>query len=384
MTQEPKVFNFMSMSKPACALSIILIVVSFISLAINGLKLGLDFTGGTQMEVEFNQPADIPKVRAILEDEGLQSPVAILFGSDQEILVRTQSSMQDGAVMKIEAALAGVGDGVELVEVGRASAENEHFAHELLISNAKPEQLREIFSASTYGEVSFSARGADTVVWVSNTLDNVYTGHLLARLSNETGSSATLRRSEFVGPQIGEELRDEGGLGILCALFMVMLYVAVRFQWKFSVGAVSGLFHDVIIVLGCFSLFDIDFDLTVLAAVLAVIGYSINNTIVIYDRIRDNFRTIRKSEPVEVVNISLTQTLERTILTSLTTLLTLVMLYLFGGQLISGFALALIIGIVAGTYSSFFIASSILLGFKISREDLLPPVKEGAEFDEAP
>lgn len=384
MTQELKVFNFMSMSKPACALSIILIVVSFISLAINGLKLGLDFTGGTQMEVEFNQPADIPKVRAILEDEGLQSPVAILFGSDQEILVRTQSSMQDGAVMKIEAALAGVGDGVELVEVGRASAENEHFAHELLISNAKPEQLREIFSESTYGEVSFSARGADTVVWISNTLDNVYTGHLLARLSNETGSSATLRRSEFVGPQIGEELRDEGGLGILCALFMVMLYVAVRFQWKFSVGAVSGLFHDVIIVLGCFSLFDIDFDLTVLAAVLAVIGYSINNTIVIYDRIRDNFRTIRKSEPVEVVNISLTQTLERTILTSLTTLLTLVMLYLFGGQLISGFALALIIGIVAGTYSSFFIASSILLGFKISREDLLPPVKEGAEFDEAP
>lgn len=384
MTQDFKILNFMRVSKPACILSILLIIVSFVSLAVNGLKLGLDFTGGTQMEVEFDRAADIPKVREILEDEGLESPVAILFGSDQEILIRTQSSMQDGAVQKIEAALAPLGEDVALVEVGRASAEFERFAHELLISNAKPEQLSEIFPEATYGEVSVAARGSEAIVRITKTLDNVYTEHLLARLSDETESTASLRRSEFVGPQIGEELRDEGGLGILCALFMVMLYVAMRFQWKFSVGAVLGLMHDVIIVLGAFSLFNIDFDLTVLAAVLAVIGYSINNTIVIYDRVRDNFRTLRKSEPLEVLNISLTQTLERTILTSLTTLLTLVMLYFFGGQLISGFALALIIGIVAGTYSSFYIASSILLGFRISREDLLPPVKEGAEFDGAP
>lgn len=384
MTQELKVFNFMSMSKPACALSIILIVVSFISLAVNGLKLGLDFTGGTQMEVGFDRPADIPKIRNILDEEGLQSPVAILFGSDQEVLIRTQSSMQDGALSRIEAALADLGDDVAIVEVGRASADNERFAHELLISNVQPNQLADIFTESIYGEVNAVASGSDTLVRITNTLDNIYTAHLLSRLSAETDSTADLRRSEFVGPQIGEELRDEGGLGLLCALFMVMLYVAIRFQWKFSVGAVTGLLHDVIIVLGAFSLFDVDFDLTVLAAVLAVIGYSINNTIVIYDRIRDNLRTIRKAESVEIINISLTQTLERTILTSLTTLLTLVMLFLFGGELISGFALALIIGIVAGTYSSFFIASSLLLGLKIAREDLLPPVKEGAEFDAAP
>lgn len=384
MTQELKVFNFMSMSKPACALSIILIVVSFISLAVNGLKLGLDFTGGTQMEVGFDRPADIPKIRNILDGEGLQSPVAILFGSDQEVLIRTQSSMQDGALSRIETALADLGDDVAIVEVGRATADNERFAHELVISNVQPNQLADIFPESAYGEVNAVARGSDTLVRITNTLDSIYTTYLLSRLSTETDSTADLRRSEFVGPQIGEELRDEGGLGILCALFMVMLYVAIRFQWKFSVGAVTGLLHDVIIVLGAFSLFDVDFDLTVLAAVLAVIGYSINNTIVIYDRIRDNLRTIRKADSVEIINISLTQTLERTILTSLSTLLTLVMLFLFGGELISGFALALIIGIVAGTYSSFLVASSVLLGLKIAPEDLLPPVKEGAEFDAAP
>ena len=163
-----------------------------------------------------------------------------------------------------------------------------------------------------------------------------------------------------------------------------MLYVAVRFQWKFSVGAVVALMHDVIIVLGIFSIFKLDFDLTVLAAVLAVIGYSINDTIVVFDRIRDNFRTLRKSEPAEVINYSLSQTLERTILTSFTTLLTLFMLYIFGGELIGGFALALIIGIGVGTYSSVYIAAAILMGLNIAKEDLLPPVKEGAEFDEAP
>ena len=386
MTQEPKVINFMGVRKIASALSILLVVASIVSLAVNGLKLGLDFTGGTQMEVGFEQPADIPKIRSILVDEGLESPVAVLFGSESEVLIRTQGSTQDGALIKIERELSALGEDINVAAVERAPREKERFAHELLISNVAPDQLQQtgVFSESVFGEVEFEARGADTAVVVERTLDSVYTAHLLTRLSNEAGSTAELRRSEFVGPQIGEELRDDGGLGILCALIVVMLYVAVRFQWKFSVGAVVALMHDVIIVLGIFSIFKLDFDLTVLAAVLAVIGYSINDTIVVFDRIRDNFRTLRKSEPAEVINYSLSQTLERTILTSLTTLLTLFMLYTFGGELIGGFALALIIGISVGTYSSVYIAAAILMGLNIAKEDLLPPVKEGAEFDEAP
>lgn len=386
MTQEPKVINFMGVRKIASALSILLVVASIVSLAVNGLKLGLDFTGGTQMEVGFEQPADIPKIRSILVDEGLESPVAVLFGSESEVLIRTQGSTQDGALIKIERELSALGEDINVAAVERAPREKERFAHELLISNVAPDQLQQagVFSESVFGEVEFEARGTDTAVVVERTLDSVYTAHLLTRLSNEAGSTAELRRSEFVGPQIGEELRDDGGLGILCALIVVMLYVAVRFQWKFSVGAVVALMHDVIIVLGIFSIFKLDFDLTVLAAVLAVIGYSINDTIVVFDRIRDNFRTLRKSEPAEVINYSLSQTLERTILTSLTTLLTLFMLYIFGGELIGGFALALIIGISVGTYSSVYIAAAILMGLNIAKEDLLPPVKEGAEFDEAP
>lgn len=386
MTQEPKVINFMGVRKLASAFSILLVIASFVSLAVNGLKLGLDFTGGTQMEVGFEQPADIPKIRSILVDEGLQSPVAVLFGSENEVLIRTQGSMQDGALIKLERELSALGEDINVAAVERAPREKERFAHQLLISNTTPDQLQQagIFSQDVYGEVEFEALGSDTAVVIERTLDMVYTTHLLERLSNEAGSTAELRRSEFVGPQIGEELRDDGGLGILCALIVVMLYVAIRFQWKFSVGAVVALMHDVIIVLGIFSIFHLDFDLTVLAAVLAVIGYSINDTIVVFDRIRDNFRTLRKSEPAEVINYSLSQTLERTILTSLTTLLTLFMLYIFGGELIGGFALALIIGISVGTYSSVYIAAAILMGLKITKEDLLPPVKEGAEFDEAP
>ncbi len=386
MTQEPKVINFMGVRKLASAFSILLVIASIVSLAVNGLKLGLDFTGGTQMEVGFEQPADIPQIRSILVDEGLQSPVAVLFGSENEVLIRTQGSMQDGALIKLERELSALGEDVNVAAVERAPREKERFAHQLLVSNTTPDQLQQagVFSQNVYGEVEFEARDADTAVVIERTLDTIYTSHLLERLSNEAGSAAELRRSEFVGPQIGEELRDDGGLGILCALIVVMLYVAIRFQWKFSVGAVVALMHDVIIVLGIFSIFQLDFDLTVLAAVLAVIGYSINDTIVVFDRIRDNFRTLRKSEPAEVINFSLSQTLERTILTSLTTLLTLFMLYIFGGELIGGFALALIIGIGVGTYSSVYIAAAILMGLNIAKEDLLPPVKEGAEFDEAP
>lgn len=388
MTQEPKIYNFMGIRKIAAALSILAIIASIVSISVNGLKLGLDFTGGTQIEVGFDKPADLNIIRSVLEGEGLESPVAVLFGSDSDVLIRTQGSMEDGAVLGINSELAELGDDVFVKAVEKAPGDKEGYAQQLIISNITPERLRQtgVFTNNQYGNILFEESDADTAVIIQRTLDNIYTQHLLARLSSETDSTAELRRSEFVGPQIGEELRDQGGLAVICALFGVMLYVAVRFQWKFSVGAVIGLIHDTIIVVGIFSIFQLDFDLTVLAAVLAVIGYSINDTIVVFDRVRDNFRIMRKSSGEEIINYSLTQTLERTILTSLTTLLTLFMLYIFGGELIGGFALALIIGIVVGTYSTIYIASGLLMALDVSKEDLMPPVKEGegAEFEQMP
>ncbi len=207
---------------------------------------------------------------------------------------------------------------------------------------------------------------------------------LLASLQGVDGRAIDLRRVEFVGPQVGEELREQGGLALLIALAVVMVYVAMRFQFKFSVGAVAALAHDVVIVLGVFSILQLDFDLTVLAALLAVIGYSLNDTIVVSDRIRENFRTLREDDSEQVINISLTQTLGRTLITSLTTMLVLLALYFVGGQIIHNFALALLVGIVVGTYSSIYVAANILLTMNISREDLIVPVVDPDEIDDRP
>lgn len=386
MTQEQKIINFMGPRKVASALSIVLVLASIISLGVNGLNLGLDFTGGTQIEIGLDQPADVQVIRKTLVDQGLNNPMAVLFGSDSEVLIRTQGSMQDGAESKINDSLTALNPDAEIAEIGRAPRGQENFSQMLAITGVSPEQLQQakVFPESIFGNVNYDASESGTEVLIERSLDVAYTTQLLAALTRDTGANVELRRSEFVGPQIGDELRDQGGLGILCALIVVMLYVAVRFQYKFSVAAVVALVHDVIIVLGIFSILQRDFDLTVLAAVLAVIGYSINDTIVVFDRIRDNFRTLRKSESADVINISLSQMLERTLLTSLTTMLTLVMLYVFGGELINGFAFALLVGIGVGTYSSIYIAANILMAMNITKEDLLPPVKEGAELDEAP
>jgi len=195
---------------------------------------------------------------------------------------------------------------------------------------------------------------------------------------------AKLRRQEFVGPQVGEELTEDGGLAMLAALAMIMLYVAVRFQMRFSVGAIVALVHDVIITIGFFSISRMSFDLTVLAAVLAVIGYSLNDTIVVFDRIRENFRRMRKEQPIEVLNISVNQTLSRTIITSSTTLLVLAALFAVGGETIHSFSTALIVGIVIGTYSSIFIASPVILELGVSKRDLMPVEKEGANLPDRP
>jgi preprotein translocase subunit SecF len=207
---------------------------------------------------------------------------------------------------------------------------------------------------------------------------------LLQELQQTWVGEVELRRIEFVGPQVGDELREQGGLAMLLALGLVMFYVAFRFQFKFSVGAVVALIHDVIITLGFFSLMAIEFDLTVLAALLAVIGYSLNDTIVVSDRIRENFRKIRKALPIDVINVSLSETLGRTMVTSLTTLLVLVALALLGGDMIHGFAVALIVGVTVGTYSSIYVAANTLLLLGISKEDLMIPVKEGADLDDQP
>lgn len=300
-------FDFMKARHVAMALSAILLIISIAALATRGLNLGLDFTGGTLLEVSYEKPANIESVREQLDNSGFLGSTVQHFGSETDVLIRMSEAYRDTLGLEV----------LEALKAGDASNEVQ------------------------------------------------------------------LRRSEFVGSQVGEELRDQGGLALLMALFVVMLYVSFRFQFKFSVGAVFALFHDVVIILGLFALFQWDFDLTVFAALLAVIGYSLNDTIVVADRIRENFRLERKSDTIEIINISLNQTLGRTIMTSLTTALVLVALMFLGGELIHNFSLGLLIGVVVGTYSSIYVAANILLLMNISREDLIPAELE-EEIDDRP
>ena len=300
-----KVVNFMGQRKLAMAFSILLLIAAIASLATRQLNWGLDFTGGTLVEVHYSETADLNAVRDTLAKEGYEGAIVVSFGTDRDVLIRLPQGYSDeqGAV-------------------------------------------------------------------------------LLGVLENSFAGSVELRRMEFVGPQVGDELREQGGLAMLLALGLVMLYVAFRFQLKFAFGAVVALIHDVIITLGFFSIIGMEFDLTVLAALLAVIGYSLNDTIVVSDRIRENFRKLRRSDPEETINISLTETLGRTVVTSLTTLLVLGSLALFGGEMINGFAIALIVGVVIGTYSSIYVAANTLMLLGVSKEDLMIPVKEGADQED--
>ncbi|WP_417533916.1 protein translocase subunit SecF [Marinobacterium stanieri] len=303
-----KIYNFMGVRKLALAFSLILMLISIGSLAVNGLKFGLDFTGGSLVEIGYEQPADLEQVRSSLQTAGFQDVTVQTFGSPRDVLIRLQADHDPK-----------LGDKV------------------------------------------------------------------LQALEDGSNQNLELRRNEFVGSQVGEELREQGGLGMLLALFMIMVYLAFRFQFKFSIGAVVALVHDVLVVLGFFSLLQVEFDLTVLAAILAVIGYSLNDTIVVYDRIRENFRVLRKGDAAEVMNTSLSQTLSRTLMTSITTLLVLVALFYFGGEMIHGFAMALLVGVLIGTYSSIYVAANALLMMNVTREDLLPPQKEeGEEGEELP
>ncbi|MGB0188929.1 MAG: protein translocase subunit SecF [Aequoribacter sp.] len=297
-----KIIDFMAWRRLAAGLSIALILASVVSLGVKELSWGLDFTGGTLVEVEYADSADLTVIRQTLQSRGYEGAIVVSFGTDRDVLIRLPAGTSD--------------------EQGAA---------------------------------------------------------LLGILQSESKVDVELRRIEFVGPQVGEELREQGGLAMLLALGLVMLYIAFRFQFKFALGAVGALAHDVIIVLGFFSLFDLEFDLTVLAAILAVIGYSLNDTIVVSDRIRENFRKLRRTDPLEVINQSLSETLARTLVTSLTTMLVLISLALVGGEMIHGFALALLVGVVVGTYSSIYVAANLLVGLGVSKEDLIIPVPEGEE-----
>jgi len=298
--------DFMGKRRLAIILSGVLLAIALTALITRGLNFGIDFTGGTLLEVGYPQAVELEPIRAILADSGFDGAQVQHFGSSRDVLVRIA-----------------------------------------------PQADKE------------SAQLSDEVV---------------AGLQQQN-ASVEMRRVEFVGPQVGEELTEQGALAMIYALIGILIYIMVRFQWRFAPGAVIALVHDVLIIIGVFALFQFDFDLTVLAALLAVIGYSLNDTIVVFDRIRENFRKMRKGTAVEIVNTSLNQTISRTLMTSITTLLVLTSLFVFGGEVIHSFSLALILGVVVGTYSSIYVASTATLALGVSKSDLIPAKVENKEGD---
>ena len=306
-TQTQRNINFVGMRKLTMIFSILLVLASIGTLFVNGLNLGVDFTGGTVIEVGYPEAANVDEIRKTLAAAKYDASVQH-FGTAKDVLIRIAPQ-----------------EGVDRSKIG----------------------------------------------------DNIIA------ILKQGNAEVEMRRVEFVGPQIGDELRDDGGTAMLLALAGILIYVSLRFEFRFSVSAIIALVHDVVITVGIFSITQMEFDLTILAAILAIIGYSLNDTIVVFDRVRENFLKLRKSDAPESVNISINQTLSRTIVTSLTTLLVLLALYFFGGQVIHGFSLAMIIGVLIGTYSSIYVASTSLLMMGITREALLPPEKvdDGREED---
>jgi preprotein translocase subunit SecF len=302
----------MGKRKVAFVVSAVLIVLSITVLVARDLNFGLDFTGGTLIEVGYPSAPEISDVRSNLAEAGMDNAVVQTFGAATDIVVRIPPRDVEGE------------------------------------SNA---------------EIS-------TVV--------------LEALQKGVEGDIQMRRVEFVGPQVGDELTEQGILAVVYALIGIFLYVMMRFQWRFSVGAVTALVHDILITMGILSLVQVEFDLTVVAALLAVIGYSLNDTIVLFDRIRENFPRLRKANSLEVVNVSVNETLSRTLMTSMTTLLVLIALFIFGGEIIHAFAFTLIVGVLVGTYSSIYVASTTLLELGVSKFDLLAVEKEGAALDSNP
>ena len=299
-------FDFMGKRKLALMLSLVLIVIAIAAIATRNLNLGIDFTGGTLVEVGYAESVELESVRQALASGGYDNAIVQHFGTTKDVLIR-----------------------LPVADNNDDKAQLSNNVLEALAITGKPE----------------------------------------------------MRRAEFVGPQVGDELRDKGGLAMLYALIGIFIYVWLRFEWKYSAGSVAALFHDVIIVVGFFAITQIEFDLTVLAALLAVIGYSLNDTIVVFDRIRENFRRLRKATSESVINTSINQTLSRTLMTSITTLLVLIALFIFGGEIIHSFSIALIVGVIVGTYSSIYVASSAALALGVSKEDHMQAEVENPNED---
>lgn len=303
--KEKTNFNFMAKRKIAAVFSAILLLLAIGSLVVQGLNFGIDFTGGTMIELAYEETADLNQIRSTLEQAGYDDAIVQNFGSIHEVLIRLPV------------------------------IESENMAD------------------------------------LSNNVVDV--------LKKENATDIDVRRVEFVGPQVGEELTEQGGLAMLYALIGILIYVSLRFEYRFAIGSVAALVHDVLLTLGVFSIFQFQFDLTVLAAILAIIGYSLNDTIVVFDRVRETFLKMRKGGSEEIINIALNDTLSRTLMTSITTLLVVVSLFVFGGEVIHAFSIALLLGIVVGTYSSIYIASNVVLAMGVSKADLMPPVKEDGD-----
>jgi len=301
-----KTVNFLRHAMPISIMSMILVIASFVSLGIQGINWGLDFTGGTVVEMEFSAPVDLSALRATMTSADAEGAVVQNFGSSRDILVRLP--------------------------------------------------VRETLKSDVQ---------VNAVMAAAQTVD----------------SAVIQKRVEFVGPQVGKQLAEQGGLAVIVALICILIYVSFRFEWRLAAGSVAALAHDVIVTLGVFSVLQLEFDLTVLAGLLTVVGYSLNDTIVVYDRIRENFLKMRKGTPVEIINTSITQTMSRTVITTGTTLITVIALFLKGGTMIHGFATALLLGIFVGTYSSIYVASYLAIKLGINREHMLPVEieKEGAD-----
>ena len=301
--------DFNKYRKPASIFSVVLLIACVVEISYFGLNLGLDFTGGTLIEVRYEQDANRDQVQAQLKAVGFEKTIVQYFGTSKDITIRLEPQADK--------------------------------------------------KASEIGNM------------------------VLEALRKDSASKVEMRRIEFVGPAVGAELAEQGGLAMIVALIFILIYVSMRFEWKFAVGSVAALAHDILVTVGLFSMIGMEFNLTVLAAILAVIGYSLNDTIVVFDRIRENFLKLRKTDSEKVVNVSLNQTLARTIMTSITTMLVLLALFFLGGELIHGFATALISGVIVGTYSSIYVASNVALGLGITKEDLMPVEveKEGADQD---
>ncbi len=325
--------DFIGRRRIAALISISVIVILIFSLFIRGLNLGIDFTGGTLVEVSYSSSVNTEEVRTNLRRSGLDSVVVQHFGTSRDVLIRLPADPED--------------DAAETSSLIMSSLRMPY--GETLAQTSENDSQRCIYQDGTTGDCTVQ-----------------------------------MRRVEFVGPQVGGELTEKGGLAMLYALIGILAYVAWRFEWRFALGAVIALVHDVLVTVGVFSLLGLEFSLPVLAAVLAVIGYSLNDTIVVFDRIRETFRKMRKGTVVDIMNTAINQTLRRTLLTSLTTLLVVVTLILLGGEIIKGFAVALLIGILVGTYSSIFVASPVVLSLRITRDDMLVIKNEGEEADSLP